>query len=333
MSDTILRAENLSKHFAASGGVLGRRQRHVRAVDGVSFELRRREVLGLVGESGCGKSTTGRMIMRLIEPTAGRIFFNDTEITALAKPAMRELRRKLQIVFQDPYSSLNPRLTVERTVGEPLIVHDLCKGQELGERVAELLRKVGLLPDHMRRYPHELSGGQRQRVGIARALIVNPELIVADEPVSALDVSIQAQVLNLLTELQDEFRLSMIMISHNMAVIQHACDRVAVMYLGQLVEMADADEIVIAPCHPYTEALVSAVPIPDPHAKRSRIILKGDVPSPVDPPAGCRFHPRCPHAKALCAAEPPQLREIRECHRAPYPLIGGRTAGKCQCVV
>ena len=316
MSDTILRAENLSKHFAARGGVLGRRQRHVRAVDGVSFELRRREVLGLVGESGCGKSTTGRMIVRLIEPTAGRIFFNDTEITALAKPAMRALRRKLQIVFQDPYSSLNPRLTVERTVGEPLIVHDLCKGPELRERVAELLRKVGLLPDHMQRYPHELSGGQRQRVGIARALIVNPELIVADEPVSALDVSIQAQVLNLLTDLRDEFRLSLIMISHNMAVIQHACDRVAVMYLGQLVEMADADEIAIAPCHPYTEALVSAVPVPDPHAKRSRIILKGDVPSPVDPPAGCRFHPRCPHAKALCATEPPQLREIRPGHFA-----------------
>ena len=253
MSDTILRAENLSKHFAAGGGVLGRRQRHVRAVDGVSFELRRREVLGLVGESGCGKSTTGRMIVRLIEPTAGRIFFNDTEITALAKPAMRALRRKLQIVFQDPYSSLNPRLTVERTVGEPL---------------------------------------------------------------SALDVSIQAQVLNLLADLRDEFRLSLIMISHNMAVIQHACDRVAVMYLGQLVEMADADEIAIAPCHPYTEALVSAVPIPDPHAKRGRIILKGDVPSPVDPPAGCRFHPRCPHAKSLCAAEPPQLREIRPGHFA-----------------
>jgi oligopeptide/dipeptide ABC transporter ATP-binding protein len=316
MSDIILRAENLSKHFAAGHGFLARGERHVRAVDDVSFELRRREVLGLVGESGCGKSTTGRLVMRLIEPTSGRVFFDGAEITALDKPALRALRRKLQIVFQDPYSSLNPRLTVRRIVGEPLVIHELCARSELGDRVAELLRKVGLLPDHMRRYPHELSGGQRQRVGIARALIVNPELIVADEPVSALDVSIQAQVLNLLEDLKDEFRLSLIMISHNMSVIQHACDRVAVMYLGQLVEVAGADEIVIAPCHPYTEALVSAVPVPDPHAHRSRIILKGDVPSPIDPPAGCRFHTRCPHARAQCAVEQPQLREVRPSHWA-----------------
>ncbi len=316
MTDTILRAENVSKFFAVGRGFFGAQQGQVHAVDGVSFELKRREVLGLVGESGCGKSTTGRIVTRLIEPTSGRIVFDGIDITAIEARELRAIRRRLQIVFQDPYSSLNPRLTVGRIVGEPLVIHDLCTKSEITDRVAEMLKKVGLAPHYMRRYPHELSGGQRQRVGIARALIMNPELIVADEPVSALDVSIQAQVLNLLDDLKDEFRLSLIMVSHNMAVIQHACDRVAVMYLGQLIEIAAADEIVIAPRHPYTEALVSAVPIPDPGARRSRsrTVLEGDVPSPVDPPPGCRFHTRCPHAQARCAMERPELREVRAGH-------------------
>lgn len=316
MSETILRADNLTKYFTVRRGFLGGRLRQVHAVDGVSFELRTQEVLGVVGESGCGKSTLGKMVVRLIEPTSGRVFFDGVDITALATRDLRKWRRRLQIIFQDPYSSLNPRLTIGGIVSEPLVIHRLCGRAEIVDRVADLLKKVGVSPDHMRRYPHELSGGQRQRVGIARALIVNPELIVADEPVSALDVSVQAQVLNLLSDLKEEFHLSLIMISHNMSVIQHACDRVAVMYLGQIVELAGADEVVMAPCHPYTEALVSAVPIPDPRAKKERILLKGDVPSPIDPPAGCRFHTRCPHAKPRCTAEQPELREVRPGHFA-----------------
>ena len=321
MSDVLLSAEVLVKHYAVRRQFLGGAARQLRAVDGVSFTLARREVLGVVGESGCGKSTIGRMLVNLIEPTAGRVVFDGIDVTALDKAALRKLRRRMQFVFQDPYSSLNPRLTIERIVGEPLQIHDLCDAAEVMERTAAMLRKVGLGADHMRRYPHELSGGQRQRVGIARALISTPELVVADEPVSALDVSIQAQVLNLLAELRQEMQLSMIMISHNMAVIQHSCDRIAVMYLGQLVEIASADEIVMAPAHPYTAALVSAVPVPDPTARRQRIILQGDVPSPIDPPAGCRFHTRCPHAGIQCAVETPGLREVRSnhwvsCHRS-----------------
>jgi oligopeptide transport system ATP-binding protein len=316
MTEALLSATGLVKHYTVRRQFLGGTPRQLRAVDGVSFKLARREVLGLVGESGCGKSTVGRMVMRLIEPTAGRVDFDGVEVTALQRRELRALRRRIQIVFQDPYSSLNPRMTIARMVGEPLRIHRLCATTEIEDRVAAMLRKVGLGTDHMRRYPHELSGGQRQRVGIARALIMNPEMLVADEPVSSLDVSIQAQVLNLLAGLRQEMQLSMIMISHNMAVIQHACDRIAVMYLGQIVETAAADEIVIAPCHPYTEALVSAVPVPDPAAQRRRIVLKGDVPSPIDPPSGCRFHTRCAHARPQCAIEAPALREVRPAHFA-----------------
>jgi oligopeptide transport system ATP-binding protein len=320
MSEVLLSATGLVKHYTVRRQFLGGAPRQLRAVDGVSFELARREVLGVVGESGCGKSTVGRMVMRLIEPTAGRVVYDGIDVTALPRRELRALRRRIQIVFQDPYSSLNPRMTIERMVGEPLRIHRLCAENEIEARVAAMLQKVGLGADYLRRYPHELSGGQRQRVGIARALIISPELLVADEPVSALDVSIQAQVLNLIGELRQEMQLSMIMISHNVAVIQHACDRIAVMYLGQIVELGVADETVIAPCHPYTEALVSAVPVPDPQATRRRIVLKGDVPSPIDPPAGCRFHPRCLHARPQCAAAVPALQEVRPGHWAACHL-------------
>jgi oligopeptide transport system ATP-binding protein len=314
VADPILTAEQLTKLFPVRRVLFGKARRSVRAVEGVSFEVRRREVLGLVGESGCGKSTTGRLVLRLLEPSSGRVVFDGTDITALRPAELRSLRRRFQIIFQDPYSALNPRMTIGRIVAEPLLIHRACPLAEIADRVAEMLAKVGLASAHMRRYPHELSGGQRQRVGIARALIVNPQLVVADEPVSALDVSIQAQVLNLLQDLKDEFQLSLLMISHNIAAIQHACDRVAVMYLGQIVEMGETDEIVMSPRHPYTMALVSAVPVPDPAARRKRILLKGDVPSPIDPPGGCRFHTRCRHARPECAAEPPVLRELSPGH-------------------
>jgi oligopeptide/dipeptide ABC transporter ATP-binding protein len=287
-------------------------------VDGVSFELGRREVLGLVGESGCGKSTVGRMVMRLIEPTAGKVVFDGVDVTALKTGALRTLRRRLQIVFQDPYSSLNPRMSIGRMVGEPLVIHRLCANAEIAERVADMLRKVGLGPDHMRRYPHELSGGQRQRVGIARALISNPELIVADEPVSALDVSIQAQIVNLLQDLQQKEALTYLFISHDLKIVQHVCNRVAVMYLGRIVELADAKVLYREPKHPYTQALLSAVPRIDPATRRERIILQGDVPSPIDPPAGCAFHPRCPvkDKPKACFEDVPKLRVLGNGSRA-----------------
>ncbi len=316
MSAKLLEVKNLVKHFPVKAGVFAKVRAHVRAVDGVSFDLAANETLGLVGESGCGKSTLGRTLLRLIEPTAGAVIFDGTDIVPLKHETMRQLRRDLQIIFQDPYASLHPRMTVGNIVGEPLTVHHLATGSARQDRVAEIIRKVGLRPEHLRRYPHEFSGGQRQRIGIARALVLNPRLIIADEPVSALDVSIQAQVINLLEDLQEEFGMAYIMISHDLSVVQHVCDRIAVMYLGEIVESAPADELVMAPRHPYSAALLSAVPIPNPKAKRDkkRLILTGDVPSPVNPPPGCRFHTRCLYKEARCVAETPPLREYSPGH-------------------
>ncbi len=311
MAEPLLRVEELVKFFPVKGGLLSRTKEYVHAVDGVSFAIAAGETLGLVGELGCGKSTTARCILRLIEPTSGRIWFAGQEVTALSRSALRALRRDLQIIFQDPYASLDPRMTVGAIIGEALVIHRLAKSRrEFEERIVGLLQTVGLGADHMRRYPHEFSGGQRQRIGIARALAVSPKLIVCDEPVSALDVSIQAQVINLLEDLQEEFNLAYLFIAHDLSVVEHIATRVAVMYLGRIVEIAPVDELYAEPLHPYTEALLSAVPIPDPAVRRKSIMLEGDVPSPIRPPNGCRFHTRCPIRRLpLCSTETPPLKE------------------------
>ena len=309
-TETLLEVTNLKKYFPIKGGVFSKTIGYVYAVDDVSFTVGKGETLGLVGESGCGKSTTGRSILRLIEPTDGKIHFEGQDVTALDKNAMRRLRREMQIIFQDPYASLNPRMTVGSIIGEPLEIHKIARGSEKTERVASLLQKVGLRAEDMRKYPHEFSGGQRQRIGIARAIALNPKLIVCDEPVSALDVSIQAQVINLLEDLQEEFGLSYLFIAHNLNVVEHISDRVAVMYLGQIVELASDVDLYNDPQHPYTEALLSAVPIPDPTVKKKRIILEGDVPSPIDPPSGCHFHTRCMYKEKVCEEEAPEFKHI-----------------------
>ena len=321
MPAPLLRVDGLKKHFPVNDGFLSRRRSVVHAVDGVSFQIDRGETLGMVGESGCGKSTVGRAILNLIEPTEGIVQLAGHDITGLSRAQMLPYRRRMQVIFQDPYSSLNPRMTAGELVGEPLAVHGVAAGQEKRDRVAALFHRVGLLPDQMRSYPHEFSGGQRQRIGIARALAIGPELIIADEPVSALDVSIQAQVINLLMDLQDEFGISYLFIAHDLSVVEHMSHRVAVMYLGKVVELAGRRDLFHSPQHPYTEALLSAVPRPQPRQnRRGRIILSGEMPNPIDPPAGCHFHTRCPHVTPHCKVEAPLLREVLPGHWASCHL-------------
>jgi oligopeptide/dipeptide ABC transporter ATP-binding protein len=322
----LLEVRNLKKYFPLQKGLLRRVVAHAKAVDGISFSIKKGEVLGLVGESGCGKTTTGRTILRLTEPTGGEILFSrniqdngkekhqQIDVTSASRKLMKALRRDMQIIYQDPNSSLNGRMNIGSIIGEPLFVHGVSKAKERKERVGELLKAVGMNPDHMKRYPHEFSGGQRQRIAIARALILRPSLIIADEPVSALDVSIQAQVLQLLKDLQSEFHLTYLLITHDLAVVRHITNRVVVMYLGRIVESAETEKLFNNAKHPYTEALISAVPVPDPSHKKKRILLSGDVPSPVNPPSGCSFHPRCRYVKEICKNEAPDLYELDQGH-------------------
>lgn len=329
----LLEVKNLKKHFLIKRGWISRVVGTIKAVDGVSFVVREGETLGLVGESGCGKTTTGRLVLRAMAPTDGEIWFRDREqgrvnIPDVDNTNLKKLRRNMQMIFQDPYSSLNPRMTLLQIVGEPLVVHDVARGSELNDRVAELLKVVGLRPEYMSRYPHAFSGGQRQRIGIARALALNPQLIVCDEPVSALDVSIQAQILNLLQDLQARFGLTYLFVAHDLSVVEHISDRVAVMYVGRLVESAPTSKLFLTPRHPYTEALLSAVPRPDPRARREPIVLQGEVADPGNPPTGCYFHPRCRYRVDRCVTETPELREIApghivSCHRAEELSLTG----------
>lgn len=322
MKTKLMTAENLTKHFPIKGGLTKRTVNYVKAVDDVSFDIYEGETLGLVGESGCGKTTTGRMLIRLMEPTSGKVWYRDKDIFELSKKEMRQLRKEIQIIFQDPFGSLNPSLKVKEIIEEPLIAHHVGSKTERLERIKELIEVVGLNEEQLDRYPHAFSGGQRQRISIARALALNPKLIVCDEAVSALDVSIQSQILNLLEELQDKFNLTFLFISHDLSVVNHISDRVGVMYLGKLVELGDVNTLFESPAHPYTKSLLSAIPQPDPELKQERIVLKGDVPSPSNPPFGCRFHTRCPFAQAKCKEVEPEFREISPgnwvaCH---YPL-------------
>lgn len=314
MNEPLLKVEGLKKYFPVQAGVITHTVGHVKAVDDVSFEVYEGETLGIVGESGCGKSTTGRMLMRLLEPTEGNITFSGHKISELSNKELRAVRRDIQMVFQDPYASLNPRHTIGKILEEPLIVHGIGNAKERKERVMSLLNIVGLSDFHAKRYPHQFSGGQRQRVGIARALMTNPKLVIADEPVSALDVSVQAQVLNLMQDLQREFKLTYIFIAHDLGVVRHISNRVGVMYLGHIVELADSESLYEEPLHPYTQALLSAVPIPDPDFKREAELIKGDIPSPSNPPSGCTFHTRCPHKMAVCSQQVPVFNEIKPGH-------------------
>ncbi len=308
--EALLTVDDLKVHFPIKKGLLSRTVGYVYAVDGVSLTLGKGETIGLVGESGCGKTTTGMAILRLIEPTAGKVTFQGMKVFQMSKSQLRGLRKEMQIIFQDPYSSLNPRMTVNQILSDPMEIHGVYQGRERKDRIAYLLEKVGLTPEQGRRYPHEFSGGQRQRIGIARALTLNPQLIIGDEPVSALDVSIQAQIMNLLIDLQEEFQLSYIIIAHDLAVVEYICDRIAVMYLGKIVETAFYRDLYISPQHPYTQALLTAVPVPDPRAAKEKTILKGDVPSPINPPSGCYFHPRCAHRMEGCDQGEPALKDI-----------------------